>query len=128
MFSPSAAFKLEICPDLAEFIHHLLLGKSVRKLKQDFVAALLLVCFWLHSLRGLHSTRCRHTVRTKRVSRPPVMQGQATRKPRKRENGENESKSLLEWSQKSMPEIDLGLEVVVLMLMIREWWLSQRLL
>ena len=48
-----------------------------------------------------------------------------TRKPRKREN---ESKSLLEWSQKSMPEIDLGLEVVVLMLMIREWWLSQRLL
>ena len=71
-----------------------------------------------------------------------------TRKPRKRENGqkrehgengknaktrtrrkrENESKSLLEWSQKSMPEIDLGLEVVVLMLTIREWWLSQRLL
>ena len=38
------------------------------------------------------------------------------------------SKSLLEWSQKSMPEIDLGLEVVVLILMIREWWLSQRLL
>ena len=66
------------------------------------------------------------------------MQGQATRKrenrenaktEKKRENGEkNESKSLLEWSQKSMPEIDLGLEVVVLMLMIREWWLSQRLL
>ena len=69
-------------------------------------------------------------------ARPPVMQGQATRKRenrengengKKRENGENESKSLLERSQKSMPEIDLGLEVVVLMLTIREWWLSQRL-
>ena len=86
--------------------------------------------------------RVRSPVHTKRVSRPPVMQGQATRKSEKRENAktaknaktrkrrkrENESKSPLEWSQKSMPEIDLGLEVVVLMLMIREWWLSQRLL
>ena len=79
---------------------------------------------------------------TKRVSRPPVMQGQATRKRENRKNAKTaktaknaktaktrkRSKSLLEWSQKSTPEIDLGLEVVVLMLMIREWWLSQRLL